>query len=117
MTARDLERDDVSADAAGEETPQVVVDQHVCIGCGRCVQICPTDVFALDEHSHKAAVAYEGDCCVCLLCVSDCPVTCITVDLRIRRYFVSIYDRLNIDVHVPLVETVRPRGSNDEGPK
>jgi formate hydrogenlyase subunit 6/NADH:ubiquinone oxidoreductase subunit I len=52
----------------------------------------------------KAYARYEEDCCVCMLCVTDCPVKCITVDFRVHHNFVSIYDRLQIDVSIPLRE-------------
>jgi NAD-dependent dihydropyrimidine dehydrogenase PreA subunit len=82
---------------------QIFIDQDICTGCGRCVTICPTDVLSMSPEG-KAYARYEEDCCVCMLCVTDCPVKCITVDFRVHHNFVSIYDRLQIDVSIPLRE-------------
>jgi NAD-dependent dihydropyrimidine dehydrogenase PreA subunit len=96
-------------DAAELEGPlmdgegQISIDQDICTGCGRCVLICPTDVLSLSPDG-KAYARYEDDCCVCMLCVTDCPVKCIDVDFRVHRNFVSVYDHLQIDVSIPLRE-------------
>ena len=55
------------------------IDQELCNGCGICVQICPMDVFRMDEDSEKAIIRYPEDCMLCEFCVLDCPVEAITV--------------------------------------
>ena len=50
-----------------------------CIGCGICVQTCPTDVIRLDERSGKAVISYATDCQICHLCRMYCPVDAITI--------------------------------------
>ena len=55
------------------------IDNELCIGCGICVQICPMDVFRMDEDSKKAIIRYPEDCMLCELCVLDCPEEAITV--------------------------------------
>jgi len=27
----------------------VIVDENFCIGCGECVEVCPGDLFVIDE--------------------------------------------------------------------
>ncbi|MFC1892336.1 ferredoxin family protein, partial [Thermodesulfobacteriota bacterium] len=44
------------------------IDNEKCIGCGICVQICPMDVFRMDEDSKKAITRYPEDCMLCELC-------------------------------------------------
>lgn len=50
-----------------------------CIGCGTCVQTCPTDVIRMDENSNKAVIKYVEDCQICHLCRMYCPVDAITI--------------------------------------
>ncbi|MEH0019575.1 MAG: ferredoxin family protein [Desulfobacter sp.] len=50
-----------------------------CIGCGTCVQTCPTDVIRMDEKGQKAFIAYPDDCQLCHLCRMYCPEDAITV--------------------------------------
>lgn len=57
----------------------VVVDQDLCIGCGRCEEICPA-VFHLDETIGKSVVIDEEACefvgC-CEAAEENCPVEAI----------------------------------------
>jgi ferredoxin len=59
----------------------VIVDQETCIGCGRCIEICPA-VFYLDESIGKSVVLDEEACeytgC-CEAAEENCPVHAITV--------------------------------------
>jgi len=50
-----------------------------CIGCGTCVQSCPTDVIRIDERTGKAVIRYVADCQICHLCRMYCPVDAITI--------------------------------------
>ena len=54
------------------------LDQGVCIGCGRCAEVCPHQVFALAE---KPARIKDLDACMeCGACARNCPVAAISVD-------------------------------------
>lgn len=50
-----------------------------CIGCGTCVQSCPTDVIRMDPDTGKAVIRYVADCQICHLCRMYCPVDAITI--------------------------------------
>ena len=50
-----------------------------CIGCGTCVQTCPTDVIRQDPKTGKAVIMYPADCQICHLCRMYCPVDAITI--------------------------------------
>ncbi|MBK1721252.1 4Fe-4S dicluster domain-containing protein [Thiocystis violacea] len=50
-----------------------------CIGCGTCVQSCPTDVIRMDPGTGKAVIRYVADCQICHLCRMYCPVDAITI--------------------------------------
>ena len=52
---------------------------HGCIGCGICVQSCPTDVLRRDAKTGKAVIRYPEDCQICHLCRMYCPVDAITI--------------------------------------
>ncbi|MHA1273609.1 MAG: 4Fe-4S dicluster domain-containing protein [Promethearchaeota archaeon] len=55
------------------------IDQEKCIGCGLCVNYCPTDVIRLDEEIKKAFIAYIEDCMTCYNCELECPQGAIEV--------------------------------------
>ena len=54
------------------------LDQQTCIGCGRCLEVCPHQVFVLE--GKKAAIIAKDDCMECGACALNCPVKAITVD-------------------------------------
>ncbi len=53
------------------------LDQPACIGCGRCLEVCPHGVFALA--AKKAAIVVRDRCMECGACARNCPVTALTV--------------------------------------
>jgi len=57
---------------------QVTVDNDRCIGCGECVEVCPVDVFELQEE--KAAPVNAEECLGCDSCVEVCEQEAITVE-------------------------------------
>lgn len=52
--------------------------EAACIGCGRCLEVCPHQVFALQ--GKKAALMDKDACMECGACARNCPVAAITVD-------------------------------------
>ena len=63
----------------------VAVDWDNCIGCGKCVEICPINVFEWREtpghptSEKKPLPARELSCIECYRCESECPVMAIRV--------------------------------------
>jgi NAD-dependent dihydropyrimidine dehydrogenase PreA subunit len=51
--------------------PRVEVDRRSCIGCRRCVEVCPRGVFRM-AGGRSSAVA-EDRCVICRSCFSRCP--------------------------------------------
>jgi NAD-dependent dihydropyrimidine dehydrogenase PreA subunit len=47
-----------------------VVDEEKCVGCEECVDICPVDVFEMENE--KSVVARPEDCEECESCVETC---------------------------------------------
>jgi NAD-dependent dihydropyrimidine dehydrogenase PreA subunit len=56
------------------------LDWDTCNGCGICADICPTDVFRIDERTEKAVIRYPEECMTCFECENQCPVNAIEVD-------------------------------------
>lgn len=54
------------------------IREDECIGCTRCIQVCPTD--AIIGAAKQMHTVIETDCTGCELCVPACPVDCI--DMR-----------------------------------
>lgn len=62
------------------------IDERACTGCGICVQVCPMDVFRLDDRDSKAFIKYFRDCQSCFLCEVECGEDAIYVSpYRERR--------------------------------
>lgn len=51
------------------------IREDECIGCTRCIQVCPTD--AIIGAAKQMHTVIEFDCTGCELCVPACPVDCI----------------------------------------
>ena len=52
--------------------------QEACTGCGRCVEVCPHQVFSLREN--KAQLSDFDACMECGACARNCPAAAIYVD-------------------------------------
>ena len=63
---------------------RVIIDEETCVGCGRCVEICP-DVFVLDDEiainklgeGTDIPSQYEQ---ACEEAAGECPVEAITIE-------------------------------------
>lgn len=55
----------------------VKVDAEKCTGCGECVDICPDDVYELQDE--KSVVVNPEDCADCESCLEVCEHEAITI--------------------------------------
>jgi NAD-dependent dihydropyrimidine dehydrogenase PreA subunit len=53
------------------------LDDALCTGCGRCMEVCPHAVFTLSDN--KAVIQDRDACMECGACVKNCPVNAISV--------------------------------------
>ncbi len=53
-------------------------DESRCIGCGRCVEVCPQRVF--DLQGRKARVVDRDRCIECGACAGNCPADALAVE-------------------------------------
>jgi NAD-dependent dihydropyrimidine dehydrogenase PreA subunit len=56
----------------------LALDESACTGCGRCLEVCPHQVFAL--LGRKAVMRDRDACMECGACALNCPVRAIRVD-------------------------------------
>lgn len=63
------------------ETWMPRIDPHCCIGCRRCVKLCPTH--ALAQRDGKAILAYPERCTYCMVCEDICPTMAIELPFLI----------------------------------
>ncbi len=58
----------------------VRIDQNLCVGCRRCVEVCPGNLIRIGEDG-KAAVRSIRDCWGCTSCMKECSTGAIDLFL------------------------------------
>lgn len=51
----------------------IEVDKQKCIGCGKCVNICPVSVIKIGEDKRAEIKDKDDRCIVCGGCIESCP--------------------------------------------
>lgn len=59
---------------------EILVDEEVCVHCGLCTGICPTESLRLDPETAQLTFA-RSRCIVCEQCIPTCPVQAISINL------------------------------------
>jgi uncharacterized protein (DUF169 family)/NAD-dependent dihydropyrimidine dehydrogenase PreA subunit len=107
---------------------KIKIDLDECIGCGKCVEICPNNVYELKEK--KPLIANEDACALCGICADQCPKNAIELEMKIdvakyktdfeakddyKTYSDALHEILNLrksPVSVKLIKTVEDVPSN-----
>lgn len=56
---------------------EVVVDHEKCVGCEECVEVCPVDVYEMEDE--KSVPVNAEECLGCESCIEVCESEAITV--------------------------------------
>lgn len=67
------------------------VDLNKCIGCRKCVEICPMDVFYFNEQEGKSVLAYPETCQNCGQCYVNCPTRSLGMSADTFGYIMTAY--------------------------
>jgi ferredoxin len=61
-------------------TGQIIIDDQICVDCGLCTGVCPTEALTLDPKSYQLRFQQQR-CVVCEQCIPTCPVQAISTNL------------------------------------
>jgi DNA-directed RNA polymerase subunit D len=61
--------------AAFRYFPRVKLDEKACGACGKCVDVCPKRVLAMNADGKKLDLRNVTDCTVCKDCLDVCPAS------------------------------------------
>jgi len=57
----------------------VVINEVLCIGCAKCVELCPKNILYIDSKTKKCKVTDETKCDKLRGCEKVCPVDAIKI--------------------------------------
>jgi len=58
---------------------KISLNREICIGCGVCVDVCPRNVYEMNESDKKVDLVNPEKCINCNACVHRCVVKCLTI--------------------------------------
>ncbi|MEL6136425.1 MAG: NIL domain-containing protein [Cyanobacteria bacterium J06628_6] len=59
---------------------EILIDEDLCVHCGLCTGVCPTESLTLDPETFKLNFT-RAKCIVCEQCIPTCPVQAISTNL------------------------------------
>lgn len=68
---------DITVSLASRE---ILIDEDVCVHCGLCTGVCPTEALSLEPQNFKLTFT-RSRCIVCEQCIPTCPVQAISTNL------------------------------------
>ena len=57
----------------------VIIDESLCVGCAKCVELCPNKILYIDKTTQKCKVTDETKCDKLRGCERICPVNAIKI--------------------------------------
>ncbi len=58
---------------------EIVIDDQLCVDCGLCTGVCPTEALSLDPQSFRLTFR-RSRCVVCEQCIPSCPMQAISTN-------------------------------------
>jgi len=71
----------------------LVINKRLCTGCGTCVDVCPHNVFRIENK--KAVVINKESCMECGACKKNCPFGAIEVNSGVGCAYAIIRGTIN----------------------
>jgi NAD-dependent dihydropyrimidine dehydrogenase PreA subunit len=60
---------------------RISIDVSACPkGCRKCIEVCPVDIFALEDERAVVRQSEEDECTLCELCLQRCPAGAIKIE-------------------------------------
>ncbi|MBA4444901.1 4Fe-4S binding protein [Cylindrospermopsis raciborskii CS-506_D] len=66
--------------AVSHNLGEIVIDDQLCVDCGLCTGVCPTEALSLNRETYKL-IFTRSRCIVCEQCISSCPLQAISTNL------------------------------------
>ncbi|MBP0028718.1 NIL domain-containing protein [Roseofilum reptotaenium CS-1145] len=63
-----------------QATSEIIVNEEICVDCGLCTGVCPTQALTLNPETFKLSFM-RSRCVVCEQCIVACPVQAISTTL------------------------------------
>ena len=89
---------------------EITINQDTCIKCGKCIRICPSELFYNTEEK-QVHVENVGNCIRCGHCVAVCPTEAITHS-AFPESTVHAFDRKDLPTPEALELLIKSRRSN-----
>jgi len=62
------------------EGREIVIDEELCVDCGLCTGVCPTEALTLNPDNFRLNFS-RSRCTVCEQCIVACPVNAIALNI------------------------------------
>lgn len=94
------------------QVDSIVFDQTKCIGCGNCIDVCPTGFLKLNERG-KIKLSEDVDCINCGQCILHCPAGTIegVGEFESLENILKDKNRITVAQFAPAIRTSIEEGS------